>query len=153
MSLNRSKNAVSGQTFDLIQGLSELPQTLSGPVVAIGNFDGLHRGHRAVIDQTQNLAARLNAPSAVLTFEPHPRTYFKPHEALFELTPIALKASILAHWSVNGMIVLPFNAEMAATSALDFVENILVNTLGVTGIVVGHDFHFGRGREIGRAHV
>jgi len=147
MSVNRTEKLASGKAFDLVQGLTPLPASLSGPVVAIGNFDGLHRGHRAVIDQTQNLAARLSAPAAVLTFEPHPRAYFKPDEALFELTPIALKASILAQWNVNGMIVLPFNAEMAATSAPDFVENILIKTLGVTGIVVGHDFHFGRGRE------
>ena len=147
MSVNRTEKSASGKAFDLVQGLTPLPASLSGPVVAIGNFDGLHRGHRAVIDQTQNLAARLSAPAAVLTFEPHPRAYFKPDEALFELTPIALKASILAQWNVNGMIVLPFNAEMAATSASDFVENILIKTLGVTGIVVGHDFHFGRGRE------
>ena len=77
MSVNRTEKLASGKAFDLVQGLTPLPASLSGPVVAIGNFDGLHRGHRAVIDQTQNLAARLSAPAAVLTFEPHPRAYFK----------------------------------------------------------------------------
>jgi riboflavin kinase/FMN adenylyltransferase len=133
--------------FTLWHGEGSAPSRLHEPVIVIGNFDGLHRGHRAVIEAGRDIAKRLQRPLAVLTFDPHPRSYFRPEEPVFRLTPEPLKAAILAHWQVDGMMVLTFDAAMAATSASDFVENILFQRIGAAGIAIGHDFHFGKGRE------
>lgn len=131
----------------VIHGADAWPRTIGKPVIAIGNFDGLHRGHRAVIAEAKALAQALNAPTALLTFEPHPRSFFKPDAPLFRLTPEHMKAVILGRMGIDAMIVLPFNAEMAALTATEFAETILFGALDVAGIVVGHDFHFGKGRE------
>jgi riboflavin kinase/FMN adenylyltransferase len=133
--------------FILSHGLSAPPEPLANAVLAIGNFDGLHRGHRAVIEAARSLATSLAKPFAALCFDPHPRSFFRPSEPVFRLTPDPLKAEILAHWGVDGLMILPFNADLAATSAQDFVEKIVFGTLGASGVVVGHDFHFGKGRE------
>ena len=124
-----------------------LPRELARPVVVIGNFDGLHRGHRTVIEAGRHLAHELGRPLAVLTFDPHPRSYFRPDEPVFRLTPDPLKAAILGHWDVDGLLVLPFDAKMAATSAGDFVNHLLFGSIDAAGVVIGHDFHFGKGRE------
>ena len=131
----------------IIRGAEAWPRSSGKPVIAIGNFDGLHRGHRAVIAEAKALAASLNAPTALLTFEPHPRSFFKPDAPLFRLTPEHLKAVILGRMGVEAMIVLPFNAEMAALTATEFADTILFGAFDAAGIVVGHDFHFGKGRE------
>ena len=131
--------------FHLIRGRT-LPADISRPVIAIGNFDGLHRGHHAVIDAARELAKELHRPAAVLTFEPHPRSFFKPDAPLFRLTPEGIKAKLLARFGLQAMIVLPFDAAMASTTAEHFINDILFRELNVAGVVVGHDFHFGRGR-------
>jgi riboflavin kinase / FMN adenylyltransferase len=123
-----------------------LPAGLERPVIAIGNFDGLHSGHRAVIAAAQALAAKLGRPAAVLTFEPHPRTFFRPAEPVFRLTPQPVQATILARWQLDGMIVGAFDAAMAGTTAEAFIDGLLVERLGVAGVAIGHDFHFGKGR-------
>ena len=124
-----------------------LPKELMRPVVVIGNFDGLHRGHRTVIEAGRHLAHKLGRPLAVLTFDPHPRSYFRPDAPVFRHTPDPLKAAILGHWDVDGLIVLPFDAKMAATSAGNFVDHILFGSIDAAGVAIGHDFHFGKGRE------
>jgi len=129
------------------RGIGALPTALTHPVVAIGNFDGLHRGHRAVIEAGRTLAHELSRPLVVLTFDPHPRSYFRPDEPVFRLTPDPLKAAILGHWSVDGLIILTFDAKMAATTAEDFIEHTLFGAIDAAGIAVGHDFHFGKGRQ------
>ena len=131
--------------FHLIHGPT-LPADVARPVVAIGNFDGLHRGHHAVIDAARALGRELGRPAAVLTFEPHPRSFFKPDAPLFRLTPEAVKAKLLARFGMDAMIVLPFDGTMAKTSAEEFIGDILFERLNVAGVVVGHDFHFGKGR-------
>jgi len=131
--------------FHLIRG-RVLPADISRPVIAIGNFDGLHRGHHAVIDAARELAKELHRPAAVLTFEPHPRSFFKPDTPLFRLTPETIKAKILVRYGLRAMIVLPFDTAMAATTAEQFINDILFRELNVAGVVVGHDFHFGKGR-------
>ncbi len=131
----------------VIHGADAWPRAMGKPVIAIGNFDGLHRGHRAVIAAAKALAKSLNAPTALLTFEPHPRSFFKPDAPLFRLTSEHMKAVILGRMGVDAMVVLPFNAEMAALTATEFAERILFGALDAAGIVVGHDFHFGKGRE------
>jgi riboflavin kinase/FMN adenylyltransferase len=119
---------------------------LRGAVVAIGNFDGVHRGHRAVIGVAQDLARALGRPAAALTFEPHPRAFFNPGEPLFRLTDEAAKLRLLASTGLDGAIVLSFDAVLAGLSAEDFVRRILVERFAVSGAVIGFNFHFGMNR-------
>src|ERR1700719_3609584 len=119
---------------------------LRGAVVAIGNFDGVHRGHRAVIGVAQDLARRLGRPAAVLTFEPHPRAFFNPGEPLFRLTDEAAKLRLLASTGLDGAIVLTFDAALPDLSAEAFVSRILVERFAVSGAVIGFNFHFGMNR-------
>lgn len=133
---------------------------LNAPVVAIGNFDGVHRGHAAVIGRAQAMAARLGRPCAVLSFEPHPADYFSKKPVVFRLTSLAAKARKIEALGLDGLVVLSFNAALADLSAEDFVREILIRRLGVRAVVVGYDFHYGRGRtgtpdtlkEAGREH-
>ncbi|HMG80546.1 MAG TPA: bifunctional riboflavin kinase/FAD synthetase [Xanthobacteraceae bacterium] len=119
---------------------------LRGAVVAIGNFDGVHRGHRAVIGAALEQARALGRPAAALTFEPHPRAYFNPGEPLFRLTDEAVKLRLLASTGLDGAIVLTFDAALAGLSAESFVERILVERFAVSGAVIGFNFHFGMNR-------
>jgi riboflavin kinase/FMN adenylyltransferase len=120
---------------------------LRGAVVAIGNFDGLHRGHKAVIAAAQSRAKALGKPAAALTFEPHPRTFFKPGEPLFRLTDEAAKLRLLAATGLDGAIVLTFDAALAKLSADEFVRRILVERFAVSGAAIGFNFHFGAKRS------
>jgi riboflavin kinase/FMN adenylyltransferase len=119
---------------------------LCGAVVAIGNFDGVHRGHRAVIGAAMNRAGALGRPAAVMTFEPHPRALFKPGEPLFRLTDEAAKLRLLASTGLDGAIVLTFDAALAKLTAEEFVSQILVERFAVSGAVIGFNFHFGMNR-------
>jgi riboflavin kinase / FMN adenylyltransferase len=119
---------------------------LRGAVVAIGNFDGVHRGHRAVIAVAEKRAKALGAPAAALTFEPHPRALFNPGEPLFRLTDEAAKLRLLASTGLDGAIVLTFDAALASLSADEFVTRILVERFAVSGAVIGFNFHFGMHR-------
>jgi riboflavin kinase / FMN adenylyltransferase len=119
---------------------------LCGAVVAIGNFDGVHRGHRAVIGAAMKRASALGRPAAVMTFEPHPRALFKPDEPLFRLTDEAAKLRLLASTGLDGTIVLTFDAALAKLTAEEFVSQILVERFAVSGAVIGFNFHFGMNR-------
>jgi riboflavin kinase/FMN adenylyltransferase len=119
---------------------------LRGAVVAIGNFDGVHRGHRAVIAAALARARTLGRPAAALTFEPHPRSFFRPGDALFRLTDERAKLRLLAATGLSGAVVLRFDAALARLSAEDFVARILVGRLAVSGVAIGFDFHFGKER-------
>ena len=99
---------------------------LRGAVVAIGNFDGVHRGHKAVIAAALKRAQALGRPAAALTFEPHPRDFFNPGEPLFRLTDEAAKLRLLASTGLDGAIVLTFDAALASLTAEEFVDRILV---------------------------
>jgi riboflavin kinase/FMN adenylyltransferase len=119
---------------------------LRGAMVAIGNFDGVHRGHRVVIDTAIARARAFRCPAVALTLEPHPRSFFKPDEKLFRLTDERNKLRLFAGAGLDGAIVLTFDAGLAATTAEDFVSKILLERLGVRGVALGYDFHFGRKR-------
>jgi riboflavin kinase / FMN adenylyltransferase len=123
------------------------PAGLERAIYAIGNFDGLHLGHRAVIERAIFLAKERNAASAVLTFEPHPADHFAERAVAFRLTPPDLKASICEQLGLSGIVFLTFDASIAAMSPDDFVRSVLVDRLGVAAVVVGWDFHFGKGRS------
>lgn len=124
-----------------------LPESHRGAVVAIGNFDGIHLGHQAVLQQAMAIAEHQERPVVALTFEPHPRTLFKPQSPVFRLTPENDKARVLKASGIDGMAVLDFTHETANTSAAKFVETILLDQLGAHHVVTGFNFHFGKGRE------
>ena len=132
--------------FAVVRGEGSADHALDGAVVAIGNFDGVHRGHRAVIAAAQARARALGRPAAALTFEPHPRRFFRPDEPLFRLTDERAKLRLLAGTGLDGAIVLPFDAALAGLSAADFVTRILVGRFAVAGVAIGFDFHFGLNR-------
>jgi riboflavin kinase / FMN adenylyltransferase len=117
-----------------------------GAVIAIGNFDGVHLGHRAVIAAAKKIADEKGAPLAVLTFEPHPRRVFTPATKPFRLTPFRAKSRLLAEAGVDLLLTLRFNRAFAAVSADDFAGELLAGRLGVAHVAVGPDFTFGRGR-------
>lgn len=124
----------------------EVPENCRGAVLAIGNFDGVHRGHQALIANATALARHRGLPSAALVFEPHPQEYFRPHEEYFRLTPFRSKARLLAQNTLDILFALPFDAGMAGKTAETFVRDILAGSLQVRRIVVGADFRFGKGR-------
>ena len=122
------------------------PKGLEKAIVAVGNFDGIHRGHVAVIERARALAAVRALPCAVLTFEPHPSDYFRGKGTIFRLSPLEAKTDLVKGLGVDGMIVLTFDEVIAQLPAEDFVREILVERLAVSGVIAGYDFHFGRHR-------
>ncbi|WP_028747769.1 bifunctional riboflavin kinase/FAD synthetase [Rhizobium mesoamericanum] len=130
-----------------------LPDHLRGGVIAIGNFDGVHRGHQSVLNRALEISRQRGIPALVLTFEPHPRTVFRPDQPVFRLTPAPLKARILEAIGFNAVIEYPFDREFSQRSADDFIHSILKDWLGASEVVTGFNFHFGRGREGGPAFL
>jgi riboflavin kinase/FMN adenylyltransferase len=138
----------------IFRHFDDVPAAYRGAVVAIGNFDGVHRGHRALIAQAKAQADARHNKLAVLSFEPHPQEYFRALRQevtpagpeSFRLTPLRTKARLLADLGVDALFALTFDAEMARRSPQDFVQTILVRGLGISGVVVGHDFEFGQKR-------
>ncbi len=126
---------------------TEVPVEARGAVVAIGNFDGLHRGHQAVIGTAARIAGGLGAASTVLTFEPHPREFFQPEQPPFRLTPFRIKIRQIEAMGVEYVFVLHFDAEFSRRSAEAFVVEILGEGLEAAHVVVGYDFVFGHARR------
>lgn len=131
----------------LFHDFRTLPEELRGGVVAIGNFDGIHLGHREVIGEAGRIAAADGLPWAVMTFEPHPRRLFQPDAPPFRLTPAPVKQRLIAALGPDALIVVPFTPEFSRLPARAFVESVLVNGLAARHVVCGHDFAFGHGRR------
>jgi riboflavin kinase / FMN adenylyltransferase len=123
-----------------------LPDGLKGAAVAIGAFDGVHRGHQAVIAQARAVADRLAAPLAVVSFDPHPRRWFQPDAAPFRLMTAGQMARAMAPLGVDRLYLLPFDAGMAAMTDEAFAREVLRDGLGIVHAAVGFDFTYGRGR-------
>ncbi|HEX3536476.1 MAG TPA: bifunctional riboflavin kinase/FAD synthetase [Stellaceae bacterium] len=118
-----------------------------GAVLAMGNFDGLHRGHAALIEQARDRARARNVPAGVLTFEPHPRAVFMPEGEPFRLTPFRVKEREIARLGIDLLFVQHFDAAFARRSAESFIEEVMVGAIGLNHIVVGHDCTFGNRRR------
>jgi riboflavin kinase/FMN adenylyltransferase len=130
----------------VLDGIDSVPPAARGAVLAIGNFDGVHRGHQALLSAARAEAAGLGAPAGVIVFEPHPREFFQPDRAHFRLTPRARKLELIEKFGLDLAVVLRFDAALAGLSAEDFIERIIVGALAARHVVVGYDFHFGKGR-------
>jgi riboflavin kinase/FMN adenylyltransferase len=133
--------------FIRLSGLDSVPDALKGGVVAIGNFDGFHRGHQHVLSALKAAARARGVPAIVLTFEPHPRDVFAPAPFMFRLTEADAKARLAAALGLDGIVVMPFDRTFSHIEAEDFVGRFLVGGLAVSAVVIGADFHFGRNRR------
>ncbi len=134
-----------------VSGRQRIADTVGGnlrkPAVAIGNFDGVHLGHRALLEEAQRLACASGGQSVALTFDPHPARFFAPTLAPPMLTPLSRRIELLQEAGIEVVLVEPFTAELAAMAAETFVEQVLAKDIGARHVVVGADFSFGKGRR------
>jgi len=131
----------------IFRHFNDVPNASRGAVVALGNFDGVHLGHQALIGEARRLGRERGVPLGVVAFEPHPQEFFHPSAESFRLTPFRTKARLIAELKADILYAIAFDAEMAAKPARDFVHDVLVQGLGVNAIVVGEDFQFGKARS------
>ena len=124
-----------------------VPRALRGAIVALGNFDGFHRGHQAVAGEAIRWAQAEGRPSIIATFEPHPVRYFKPDTPPFRLTTLEQRQELYLAAGATAMLVFHFDAELSGTSAQNFIAEILCERLGAHGVVTGEDFTFGKGAQ------
>jgi riboflavin kinase/FMN adenylyltransferase len=132
--------------FTVIRDTTPAETIPRGAVVAMGNFDGVHLGHRAVIAAALEMGRAHGRPALALTFEPHPRRFFSPTIPQFRLSDETAKLRLLAGTGLAGAVIMTFDKTRAGTSAQDFIHHDLIKRLGISGIAVGYDFHFGKGR-------
>jgi len=130
----------------VVHGTKDVPAAARGGVLAIGNFDGVHRGHQALIAAAIDQARQHGWPAGAIVFEPHPREFFQPDKPHFRLTPLPRKLALLEALGLDLAVVARFDATLAGLSAEAFIEQVLVQGLGVRHVVVGYDFRFGKGR-------
>ena len=133
--------------MNIIRDLNELPEPLKNPVLTIGNFDGVHKGHLALFEKIKKIAGNIDGQSAVMTFEPHPIKVVKPGNGPPLITPIKQKLKLISDTGIDVILCLPFTMEFASIPAEDFVTELLVNKIGVRELVVGYDYSFGKNRE------
>jgi riboflavin kinase/FMN adenylyltransferase len=129
-----------------VRGFENNPAVVRGGVLAIGNFDGVHRGHRELLRVAIEKGKEIGTRSGVMVFEPHPRAFFVPDEPHFLLTPLPMKLKLLEETGIDFTIVVDFNAEFSNLTAEEFIERVLVSALSVKHVVIGYDFFFGRRR-------
>ncbi|MBB5684739.1 bifunctional riboflavin kinase/FAD synthetase [Sphingobium boeckii] len=143
-----------------LSGERRVPDDLRGGVIALGNFDGFHRGHQAVVGSAVALAREQGRPALVATFDPHPIRYFKPDAPPFRLTTLDQRERLFAEAGADAMLVFTFDDHLAALTAQEFVEQRLIDLIGAAGVVTGEDFTFGKDRggnvrvlaELGQVH-
>jgi len=137
------------RVIPVYRSVREIAQGFGPCVAAIGNFDGVHVGHREILASVVEEARGLGVRSIAITFDPHPEKFLRPHRAPGLLTPMDERVKLLAATGIDGVLVLPFDAELAAMLAEDFVRDILVGALDVRGLHEGGNFHFGHGARAG----
>ncbi|NVJ99473.1 MAG: bifunctional riboflavin kinase/FAD synthetase [Alphaproteobacteria bacterium] len=130
----------------LLRHISEVKNAYRGNVVALGNFDGFHRGHQVVIGEAGRLARAMNLGLTVVVTEPHPVSFFAPKAPPFRLTPFRERAQLLEQFGVDQLLVLPFDKDLASMPAQEFVSQILLDGLDTKHVFVGYDYRFGKGR-------
>lgn len=148
-------------TIPTLSARNLMPAALRGGIVALGNFDGFHLGHQAVAGEAIRQAKALGKSAIIATFDPHPVRFFAPHIPFFRLTTLEQRQRLFEAAGADAMLVFDFDAELAGTTAEDFVVKLLVERLGVSGVITGEDFTFGKGRggnvqvlrELGAAHA
>jgi riboflavin kinase / FMN adenylyltransferase len=146
--------------MDVVQGWREVPPHLKGAALAIGNYDGVHRGHRAVLSAAKAKAAARGFPMGVMVFEPYPRKFFQPQRPFFRLSNLQRKLELLSACGCGFTAVIPFDETVAELTAVDFVDRILVSGFAIRDAIVGYNFFFGKDRggnpavlaEEGRRH-
>lgn len=146
--------------MERLSGSARTPDPLRGSVIALGNFDGFHAGHQAVVGRAVTMAREAGVPALVATFDPHPVRHFRPDAPPFRLTTLEQRERLFAAAGADAMLVFEFGAELAALTAEEFVTQRLVDLIGASGVVTGEDFTFGRGRggnvavlaELGKVH-
>jgi riboflavin kinase / FMN adenylyltransferase len=147
-------------TIPRLSARDPIPDALRGGIIALGNFDGFHLGHQAVAGEAIRQAKAAGKPAIIATFDPHPVRFFAPHIPWFRLTTLEQRQRLFAEAGADAMLVFDFDAELAATTAEDFVIKLLGERLGASGVVTGEDFTFGKARggniallkDLGAAH-
>jgi riboflavin kinase / FMN adenylyltransferase len=139
--------------MQIFKTFQNLPDEAKGAVITIGNFDGVHNGHRFIIKRTREIARETGKKMAVMTFEPHPRRLFRPDEPPGRLTPFDVKAWRLEEEGADILFSLPFDWDFASQSADDFIFHVLKQGAGASHVVVGHDFKFGQLRKGDPEHI
>jgi riboflavin kinase / FMN adenylyltransferase len=147
-------------TIPRLSARDPIPDALRGGIIALGNFDGFHLGHQAVAGEAIAQAKAAGKPAIIATFDPHPVRFFAPHIPWFRLTTLEQRQRLFAEAGADAMLVFDFDAELAATTAEDFVIKLLGERLGASGVVTGEDFTFGKARggniallkDLGAAH-
>ncbi len=147
-------------TIPCLHATDRMPDALRGGIIALGNFDGFHLGHQAVAGEAIRQAKAAGRPAIIATFDPHPVRFFAPHIPFFRLTTLEQRQRLFEAAGADAMLVFDFDAELAGTTADDFLVKLLVERLGVSGVITGEDFTFGKGRggnvdvlrELGAAH-
>ncbi len=147
-------------TISRLHARDTMPDALRGAVVALGNFDGFHLGHQAVAGEAIAQAKAAGRPAIIATFDPHPVRFFIPDAPWFRLSRLEQRRRLFEHAGADAMLVFDFDANLAATTAEDFITKLLVERLGIAAVVTGEDFTFGKGRggnvdvlrELGAAH-
>jgi riboflavin kinase/FMN adenylyltransferase len=124
----------------------DIPESFRGGVLALGNFDGFHLGHQAVVSRAIALGFHRRAPVIVATFDPHPVRFFKPGVPPFRLTSLDQRERLFAHAGADAMMVFRFDAELASMDADAFVAEVLARRIGAAAVITGDDFSFGKGR-------
>lgn len=137
----------------IFRSLDEIPQGFGPTVAAIGNFDGVHRGHRQILDSVIAEARTRNLHAVAVTFDPHPEQFLRPERAPKLLTPMPERLRLLGETGIDAVLVLPFDRQLAGLSAREFVQQILVDKLAVRGLQEGGNFRFGHRAEAGIAEL
>ncbi len=133
--------------MQILRHFEDTPEKFTGACVVIGNFDGVHRGHQAVIGHAADIVRSGNLPLIAMTFEPHPRRYFRPDDEPFRLTPFRTKVAQISALGVEAMLVVNFNESFSQLTGDEFIDRVLIDGLRAHHVVVGYDFTFGRNRD------